>query len=138
MQSQVELKLQDAKSKSRISRSNFSEWVTTVQTLEQSKKHHNNRQGDQSDCQCLDNPSRHSPLCQLYSHCKKCRKEVFYRHPLDWCHKCRLCEQCQHGKDCPADDNSCPYCDTWCPKSTTTADLESKLNDLQSKLCTTT
>ena len=91
------------------SRSSYSSYSSTVPTgatvvcLE--GPHHNYRRGDGSrrvfcsSCGHRDIDWRYQ-LGDFYSNCMKCNKDIMYKPDLGWCHKCRMCDDCQTS-ECP-------------------------------------
>jgi len=67
--------------------------------------HHNYRRDDGSrrvfcaSCGHRDIDWRYH-IGDYYTNCMKCNKDILYNPNLGWCHKCRMCEDCQTS-DCP-------------------------------------
>lgn len=117
----VQEKIQQAKSTWKSSREVLQDAMKLSLEIEKSKMHHNFRANDgHGGIYCLHcgnrdmddrwySSSSKSLLLLRSSHkryadCKNCRRTVNYKPNLGWCHKCRLCIQCQAGMECRADD----------------------------------
>lgn len=89
--------------------SSYSSYVSSVPSGEMALclggPHHNFRRDDGSrrvfcsSCGHRDIDWRYN-LGDYYSNCMKCDKEICYKPLLGWCHKCRMCSECQTS-ECP-------------------------------------
>ena len=89
--------------------SSYSSYVSSVPSGETALclggPHHNFRRDDGSrrvfcsSCGHRDIDWRYN-VGDYYSNCMKCNKEICYKPLLGWCHKCRMCTECQTS-ECP-------------------------------------
>jgi hypothetical protein len=135
IEGKVQEKIRETKTKLTIPRHQFDKVAYISIKLKESKVHHNFRKDDGYRVLCTECGSRDKDDrlvvfsgSRLYTNCRRCKKGVYYKPDLGWCHKCSLCTECQEKfkPECPADCQiSCYYSRI----ASSTAELEEELQE---------